>query len=639
MNCKNMCTFFTTFLVHWAILVIRPGFSISSTVLLNDVSPADLSTSFIDAVAVYDNFIIIGSEETPYTSYPGNAYILEYSEADTQWTQKTQLLANDRYNNDRFGKSVDIYENFAIVGRSGAAYIFCYNETSDDWFEMVTLTPTYDTSISYFGQSVALTHNMAIVGSLSGVAFIFEYIDIIGINNNINSSNYNTINSAWIQTATLVASDSSSNNFGGLVAINQRFAVVGGKDLDAVYVFGYNSNGNDTVWDEMAKLTSDEQSGYDGFGDSFGISKNNNRSRDGDGDLDCIIVGARYADSNGDESGYAYIFEYNKINKSWIEVERLVASDAVGYELFGSDVSITNDTAVVSTLGNVPERTYASSIYVFKRNISYIYNTDNNGTEIATAVRSQWVEVSKLITGYIALYSYYFYSYSVAIYDKWVVMGTYASAYMYDTTSNGGYTNSGNLALELEIDYDFETNFVLTGSDGSNYINIDSCARPRYNYYTNYFDINTISNWQWYNFDGCYTIELSDCDDSVINGKTERHGSYTIIIDGDIAGYGGYYTESETHTVCTDKSHFSFCIVPKFCAGRYFSYASIDIVDPSDIELTSHKSVTHSVFYYPSSYYPFNIYCGGDHGCQDITVMVCCLYLRLYVYVSVCLVA
>ena len=63
----------------------------------------------------------------------GAAHIFE-RQSNGSWTQKQKLIASDKQEGDNFGKSVAIYNNYAIVGApwedangvkyAGAAYIF-----------------------------------------------------------------------------------------------------------------------------------------------------------------------------------------------------------------------------------------------------------------------------------------------------------------------------------------------------------------------------------------------------------------------------------------------------------------------------------------------------------------------------------
>ena len=75
-------------------------------------------------------------------------------------------------------------------------------------------------------------------------------------------------------------------------------------------------------------------------GDNFG------NAVDIDGDF--AIVGARFDDSNGDNAGAAYI--YRRVSGTWVEDTKILPSDGVANDLFGADVAISGDIAVVGSM-------------------------------------------------------------------------------------------------------------------------------------------------------------------------------------------------------------------------------------------------------------------------------------------------
>ena len=71
-----------------------------------------------------------------------------------------------------------------------------------------------------------------------------------------------------------------------------------------------------------------------------------------------VVVGASGDDDNVNDSGSAYIYRFDGI--SWIET-KLLASDAIYYDLFGSSVAISGDKVVVGALGEYG----LGSVYIF----------------------------------------------------------------------------------------------------------------------------------------------------------------------------------------------------------------------------------------------------------------------------------
>jgi FG-GAP repeat/K319L-like, PKD domain len=179
------------------------------------------------------------------------------------------------------------------------------------------------------------------------------------------------------EVAKLLASDAGANNeFGYSVSASGDCAVVGewsqdqgGTDAGAAYVFCRNEGGPGN-WGEVAVLTASDAAAGAEFGFSVSFSD------------DTVLVGARFDDTVGPESGYAYIFQRDEGGPdNWGEVIRLVGSDAEAVDSFGNSVSISGDTAVVGALGDDDAGTNAGAAYVFRR--------DKGGS-------NNWGEVAKL---------------------------------------------------------------------------------------------------------------------------------------------------------------------------------------------------------------------------------------------------
>ncbi|KAL7530375.1 hypothetical protein ACHAXR_003454, partial [Thalassiosira sp. AJA248-18] len=101
--------------------------------------------------------------------------------ATGSWIQEAKLVASDGAPGDRFGESVSIHDDTAIVGAtdSGSAYVFVRNAPGD-W----TQQDKFSTSGGGdgFGWSVGISNNTFIVGAYldddngndSGAAYIYS---------------------------------------------------------------------------------------------------------------------------------------------------------------------------------------------------------------------------------------------------------------------------------------------------------------------------------------------------------------------------------------------------------------------------------------------------------------------------------
>ncbi|MEP0848676.1 MAG: hypothetical protein HRF50_17865 [Phycisphaerae bacterium] len=151
--------------------------------------------SFGDAVAVNGDAILIGAHQTnvPADS-AGGAYVFVRglsSGGSVSWNLSQMLSASDAAAFDRFGVTVDIDTNVALIGaeradadavNSGAAYVFERDPNTGAWAEVAKLSALDGQANDEFGHSVALSGTTAVVGAWkdddmgtdSGSAYIFD---------------------------------------------------------------------------------------------------------------------------------------------------------------------------------------------------------------------------------------------------------------------------------------------------------------------------------------------------------------------------------------------------------------------------------------------------------------------------------
>jgi hypothetical protein len=300
------------------------------------------------SVSINGNYAIVGADgDDNNGSASGSVYI--FNRYGTTWTQQQKLLASDGVKYDSFGWSVSISGDYAIVGAnydndngigSGSVYIFKRDGTT--WIQQQKLLASDGSTKDYFGQSVAISGDYAIVGadgdnSSTGSAYIFK-----------------RDGATWIQQGKLTASDSAVEDwFGWSVSISDDYAIVGavynddnGSMSGSAYIF----NRDGTTWIQQAKLTASDAAAEDCFGWSVSISG------------EYVIVGAGGDDDYGQWTGSAYIFKRN--GTTWIQQQKLLASDAAQSNCFGDSVSISGDYAIVGADG---DNSSTGSAYIFKR--------------------------------------------------------------------------------------------------------------------------------------------------------------------------------------------------------------------------------------------------------------------------------
>ncbi len=154
------------------------------------ISASDASAGdyFGFSTAISGSKIVVGaSEESTHGASSGAVYL--FSLSGSTWTEAQKLTASDEAAGDQFGYSVSISGNMLIAGafgnsdagaESGAAYIFRFNGTN--WSETDKLTASDKDTNDRFGYSVCMNSNLAIVGAYqnsdngtnSGSAYLFD---------------------------------------------------------------------------------------------------------------------------------------------------------------------------------------------------------------------------------------------------------------------------------------------------------------------------------------------------------------------------------------------------------------------------------------------------------------------------------
>jgi len=169
----------------------------------------------------------------------GSAYVFKRS--GSTWTEEAKLTASDADADDRFGFSVSIDGDYALIGAkgndddgdgSGSAYVFMRSGSS--WIEQVKLTASDGDTADIFGQSVSIDGYRALVGAsgneaYAGAAYVFK-----------------RSGSTWTEEIKLNVSDAAPfDNLGHSVSIDGDYVLVGsaadddnGENSGSAYIFG-----------------------------------------------------------------------------------------------------------------------------------------------------------------------------------------------------------------------------------------------------------------------------------------------------------------------------------------------------------------------------------------------------------------
>jgi len=125
------------------------------------------------------------------------------------------------------------------------------------------------------------------------------------------------------------------------------------KYAGSAYIFERNAGGTN-AWGLVQKLYASDPVSSGFFGSGIAL----------DGDV--LVVGA-YGVSGS--RGAAYVFERNAGGtNAWQQVQKLLASDGIGLDFFGSKVAISGDIILAGANGQDTMGNGAGAVYVFERN-------------------------------------------------------------------------------------------------------------------------------------------------------------------------------------------------------------------------------------------------------------------------------
>ncbi|MEI7606316.1 MAG: caspase family protein [Rhodospirillaceae bacterium] len=366
------------------------------------------------AVALNNNYALIGAGIEVGGNYRGNAYLYNLAGGAGAWTDlatTTNSPIPSLSPGSYFGYSVALNNTYALIGASnvlsnrGDAYLYNLAGGSTAWTDLAGTSGQPITGLlanSYFGRSVALNNTSALIGAYGvsngrGDAYLYNLAGGTG---------------AWTDLATTAGQPItalSNAYFGSSVALNNSFALIGaggaGGRGDA-----YLYNLTNGTWTDLA-TTSAQPITYL-LGSNFGFSVALNSSY--------ALIGAYGAGQNS--QGDAYL--YNLTSGVWTDLASTAnypITALIANSMFGYRVALNSDYALVGALGVASNRGDA-----------YLYNIANGSwTDLATS--------GSLITGLssnsqfssaVALNSTY------ALIGAWNVASQQGDAYLYNITAH-----------------------------------------------------------------------------------------------------------------------------------------------------------------------------------------------------------
>jgi len=271
----------------------------------------------------------------------GQVYV--YSRSGSIWSLESTLSPADRIVSDYFGVSValdGVGARLSIgsnakdpAGVVNAGQVYIYTRSGTVWTLEATLTASDKATGDQLGQCVymssdgsriAATAYQAAVGGISQAGAVYIFI---------------RTGTVWTQEAKLTASDKAANDWFGLILssnasfdtlairVNTR-AVNGLVNAGAAYIFTRSG----TTWIQEQILTASDKAANDYFGTNVSLSSDGTR----------LAVGA-YNKTSDNVSGSGKIYLFGKSNGLWVEECKVIASDKLLNDYFGTTTFLTSN--------------------------------------------------------------------------------------------------------------------------------------------------------------------------------------------------------------------------------------------------------------------------------------------------------
>ncbi len=206
-------------------------------------------------------------------NFAGAAYI--FKNTNGVWNEVQKIVASDRKEYDFFGEKVSIFGDYIIVGarynsydssgmeyKSDAGAVYIFKNTNGVWSEVQKITAADRDENDWFGNSVDIYENYIVVGAEQ------ENENSTGYDSMSNSGSvyiFENTNGKWNQTQKITASDREGNLlFGSSVSIDGDLISVGAKGIGSSYGIGgaYIFKKQNNIWTEVFKLIPEDRESY-----------------------------------------------------------------------------------------------------------------------------------------------------------------------------------------------------------------------------------------------------------------------------------------------------------------------------------------------------------------------------------------
>jgi hypothetical protein len=327
-----------------AYVFVKPSRGWGNMTQTATLTPSDGGAAFGYSVAISGNTIIVGAgypsnlNHAPSSQGPGAAYI--FVKPASGWrnmTETAKLTASDGADGDAFGSYVCLSGNTAAVGapfaRSGTGAGYVFVKPASGWSTMsqtAELTASDSSTFDNMG-SVAISGNTVVTGAPG--------------HNNFSGAAYVFVkpSTGWkdMTQSAEFSSKKANQIYGFSVATDGKTAVVGAaganEGIGAAFVYVKPKSGWKSTSKFNAKLTASSSSGVNGLSQSISISGKT------------IALGAP-GTTVGSNSGQGTVLVYREPATGWKTTSRfaaeLTASDGAANDNLGVSAAVSGSTVI-----------------------------------------------------------------------------------------------------------------------------------------------------------------------------------------------------------------------------------------------------------------------------------------------------
>ena len=331
----------------------------------------DFNDYFGKSISLYGEWLAISSVyDNDNGNKSGSVYI--YHLSNNYWIEYSKIVPIDGLPYDRFGYCLDIYANTLAVGSvfdddlgENAGSVYIYSLDNNEWVFSQKIYANINNDDNNFGIKLSIYDDIVAVSSINAdVDYLNQgLVDIFSLHSD----------GIWSYDQTILSlSPNNYDYFGISIDVYKNIIAVGAyfddqinNNSGAVYLYEKISNN----WIPIDNITSIDAYANDNFGLSLSVYD------------DWLVVGS-IDDDNGINSGSAYI--YHKENDEYIEKIKILPSDGSEYDEFSSSIYLNENNLIVGSKYDDDMGTDSGSAYLFTYKGCTDINACNNDSYILT---------------------------------------------------------------------------------------------------------------------------------------------------------------------------------------------------------------------------------------------------------------